>query len=158
MVTKFGKDVDRERFTYVDEMTHDEANELLVALKFQGSKKDILEIFDNIGTSPAKLVNLVVNVPSECTVKKFIDHQLSTAESDLLAFPHQLILKKLKKSPGGVKVETFKGSIDNGVNLCDPKAVGVAMNSSNAIVYRQEDDSYRLMSRAHMTALRNYSV
>jgi hypothetical protein len=100
----------------------------------------------------------VVNVPSECTVKKFIDHQLSTAESDLLAFPHQLILKKLKKSPDGVKVKIFKGIIDKGVNLGDPKAVGVAMNSSNAIVYRQEDYSYRLMSRAHMTALKNYSV
>jgi hypothetical protein len=131
---------------------------ILVALKFQGSKKDVSDIFDNVGTSPAKLVNLVVNVPSECTVKKFIDHQLSMAKSDLRAFPHQLILKKLKKSPDGVKVETFKGSIDKGVNLGDSKAVGVAMNSSNAIVYRQEDDSYRLMSRAHMTALRNYSV
>jgi hypothetical protein len=99
-----------------------------------------------------------VNVPNKCTVKEFIDHQLSMAKLDLLAFPHQLILKKLKKSTGGVKVETFKGSIDKGVNLGDPKAVGVAMNSSNAIVYRQEDYSYRLMSRAHMTALRNYSV
>jgi hypothetical protein len=130
----------------------------LVGLKFQGSKKDILEIFDNIGTTPAMLVNLVVNVPNKCTVKEFIDHQLSTAESDLLAFPHQLILKKLKKSPDGVKVKIFKGIIDKGVNLGDPKAVGVAMNSSNAIVYRQEDYSYRLMSRAHMTALKNYSV
>jgi hypothetical protein len=99
-----------------------------------------------------------VNVPNECSVKKFIDHQLSMAKSNLRAFPHQLILKKLKMSPDGIKVETFKGIIDKGVNLCDSKGVGVAMNSSNAIVYRQEDDSYRLMSRAHMTALKNYSV
>jgi hypothetical protein len=127
----------------VDEMTHDEANEVLVALKFQGSKKDISDIFNNIGTSPAMLVNLVVNVPNKSSVKKFIDHQISTAESDLLAFPHQLLLEKLKMSPDGVKVKIFKGIIDKGVNLSDPKAVGVAMNSSNAIVYRQEDYSYR---------------
>ena len=152
MVTKFGMDINREKFTYMDEMTHDEANELLVALKFQGSKKDISDIFDNIGTTPAMLINLARN---ECTVKEFIDYQLLMANRDLLTFPHKLILKKLKMSPDGVKVKTFKDVIDKSVHLDDPKA---AMNSSNAIVYRQEDHSYRIMSRAHRTALKNYSV
>jgi hypothetical protein len=141
----------------VDEMTRDEANELLVALKFQGSMKDVSDVFDNIGTTPAQLIKLVANL-EECSVKEFIDNELMDAESDLRAFPHKLILKKLKISPNGVKVKTFKDIIDKGVNLGDSKAVGVAMSSSNAIVYRKEDDSYRLMSRAHMTALKNYSV
>jgi hypothetical protein len=64
---------------------------------------------------------------------------------------------------GGVNVDGSKSQYSNnleskGVDLANPKAVGVAMKSSNAIVYRLDIGMYTLMSTAHHTTLKTYSA
>jgi hypothetical protein len=43
-----------------------------------------------------------------------------------------------------------------GVNLAEPKDVAVAMKKRNGIVYHMPSKQYRLVSRAHRTALTQY--
>ncbi|MFN9982369.1 MAG: hypothetical protein ACK53Y_20750, partial [bacterium] len=91
-----------------------------------------------------------------CSLKQHVEGVLAGAEGNLVAFPHQAILKALKEHPEGVPPKYFKKQKSEGVDLSEPKAVGVAMKRSNVIVYRIEDGLYHLMSTAHKTALRSY--
>jgi hypothetical protein len=96
------------------------------------------------------------------TVKQFVDDVLGQAEIDLVAFPHQEILKALKKHPDGVSADYFRGQKSKGIRLNVPNlapwGVGPAMRDTKAIVYRMELDQYQLISTAHKTALRTYNV
>jgi hypothetical protein len=110
-------------------------------------------INSNIGTNAASLIDLQTLT---CTLKQHIERVLADAELALVAFPHKAILKALKEHPEGVSPKYFKKQKSEGVDLSEPKAVGVAMKRSNVIVYRIEDGLYHLMSTAHKTALRSY--
>ena len=81
---------------------------------------------------------------------------VSLARADLVAFSLQSILVALKKSPEGVKTEDFKGKEVKGLLLSQPKDVGAAMKKQNAIVYHFESNEYRMFSKAHKTALKQY--
>jgi hypothetical protein len=74
----------------------------------------------------------------------------------LVAFPYKPILKALKEHPEGVSPEFFENMKCEGVDMSNPKAVGISMKTSNAIIYRIECRKYVLMSTAHRTALKTY--
>jgi hypothetical protein len=158
-VLEFGNDTNREDFHYVDEMSKNEASELLGRLNKPFTPEEQNYIFDNIGTSPAMLINLAGKVPDFMTLKEFVDNYISSAKRDLAAFSHQQILQALKENPDGVSPMYFNNMKNEGVNLSNPKkAVGKAMKDSpNAIVYRMELGVYSLMSTAHRTALKTYT-
>jgi hypothetical protein len=156
-VLEFGYDLNREHFIYIDELTIDEAKTLLRTLQAQMLEKDMQYVFKNIGTCPAMLEALADHVRAAKPVKDFVESYLSQAEIDLIIFPHQQILKALKDHPEGVSPKYFHNIMHNGVNLSDPRSVaGVAMTNLNAVVYHIEEGKYKLASKAHDTALKNY--
>lgn len=154
-VQQFGKD-EREEFIYVDEMEREEAEQLLEKLgrKLTDTEKEY--VFTNIGTSPLKLINLDKRVSSTYSLQDYVADVLTYAKNSLVEFPHQPILKALKDHSEGIFPKYFKKQKDEGVDLSHPAAVGVAMKSVNAIVYRMELNIYMLMSTAHRTALQSY--
>jgi hypothetical protein len=154
-VLQFGID-DREKFIYVDEMERDEAERLIEIKQTNITKAEMKYVFEKIGTSPLKLINLAGLISPTYSVEDYVTDVLGEANLQLLAFPHQLILKALKDQPEGVSPVYFNNRKDEGVNLSFPVAVGVAMKTVNAIVYRIELGKYMLMSTAHRTALESY--
>lgn len=82
-----------------------------------------------------------------------IEQRLRTAEEEIAAFIHRPILKKLKGSPGGVRVVEFAGMFDKGVNLAMPKEVTASMKSTQAVIYHKPSGEYRMASTAHRTVL-----
>lgn len=48
----FGGDVTRERFIFVDELTHDEAANFLTKRGSKLEKEDMESVFENVGTYP----------------------------------------------------------------------------------------------------------
>ena len=52
---------------------------------------------------------------------------------------------------------TSKKQDYEGIDMSNPAAVGSAMKTSNAIIYRIELRKYQLMSAAHKTALKTYT-
>ena len=89
-------------------------------------------------------------------LQDFVASKLRRATDELLAFQHQHILKALKEHPEGVSAAYFDKMKSEGVDLSNPKAVGVAMKDSNALTYRIELDKYVMLSRSHEVALRTY--
>lgn len=67
-----------------------------------------------------------------------IEHILVSACADLAAFKLKPILKALEEHPEGVEAIYFDGQEYEGVYLANPKEVGNAMKSRNAIVYRMD--------------------
>ena len=129
-------------------------------LKVRGatfSDEDMRYIFDSIGTSPVTLIDLmskmsVHNIP----IRDFVDTVLSDAYQDFVDFPLKPILKALKEHPEGISPDYFKNQKYEGIDMSNPGAVGSAMKSSNAIIYRIELKKYQLMSTAHRTKLKTF--
>jgi hypothetical protein len=137
-------------------MTESEAKQLLNTTKLNLTDDQMQYVFTNIGTNPAMLLKLVQLVHDEATLKAFVENVLADADQDLVDFPHKAILKALKDQPGGVSPKYFNNHKNEGVDLSKPKAVGVSMKDSNVIVYHIELRMYKLMSKAHETALKSY--
>ena len=154
-VLQFGRDK-RESFIYVDEMEREEAKLLLEKCEINLTDADLDYVFSNIGTSPLDLIRLAKRNSKTYSAKDYVADVLRDTRKFLVAFPHQEILKALKDHPEGVSPEYFHNVKDNGIDLSNPNAVGSAMKSVNAIVYRIELDKYMLMSTAHKTALQTY--
>jgi hypothetical protein len=106
-----------------------------------------------VGTLPLDVRDFAVALGSGDIAADYIEGTLRAANSDLLRFAHEPILKALKSSPDGVSTDDFQGVEHKGVNLAEPKEVAVAMKKRNAIVYHLPSGEYRLASRAHRTAL-----
>jgi hypothetical protein len=130
-VLEFGQDRDREEYVYVDAMSELEAAKMLGKLKQTFTALEQKFIFDNIGTSPVMLLDLVRKVPDRMALEDFVKNKIACARRDLVAFPHQQILLALKKNADGVGPEYFEKKMNKGVDLSDPVAVGVAMKRSN---------------------------
>jgi hypothetical protein len=91
------------------------------------------------------------------TVENYVKNKLAEAESELIAFSLKPILTALKENLDGVGPKFFKNIEYKGVDLSDPRAVGLKMKDSNAIIYRIEERQYQLISKAHETALKSYT-
>jgi len=89
----------------------------------------------------------------ECAAD-YIEAKLRAAENDLNAFAHQQIIEALQISPEGVRSGHFRGVMNNGVNLAQPKQVAAAMRESNAVMYHQPSGEYRLTGQVFRTAIR----
>ena len=162
-VLEFGKDRDREEYMLVGDFTEEQAVDFLKKLgseldlslddRHRANGKQLRQVFDKVGSRPAAL--LAMHRSFE-TPEEYVEGQLADAELDLVVFPHKAILKALKEHPEGVEPEFFKNHKDERVDLSDPRAVAVAMKRSNAILYDMEEGRYKLMSKAHATALRGY--
>ena len=153
---EFGRDLHREDFIYVDELTELEARELLTALEVKLSEADIKYLIDNVGTNPAAFQSLQVALVKGMSLQDFVTSKLKRATAELLAFQHQQILKALKEHPEGVSPAYFNKMKSEGVDLSDPRAVAVGMKAVNALTYRIELSKYVMLSRCHEVALRTY--
>jgi GTPase SAR1 family protein len=156
----FGRDLQREKYILVPNLTVDQAKMFIRSRRGVNTVVDEEEeekvnkrLFDNVGTNPAMLLSFVNR--QGASLDDFIQRRLDFAKQDLLAFPLQPILKALKIHPDGVEPAYFKNEKYEGINMSDPKAVGMAMGS-NAVLYDIEEKRYKLMSQAHKVALRNY--
>jgi hypothetical protein len=156
LILEFGKDIDRENFIFIDELTNLEAEKYLAALGLELSQNEIKYVLDSIGSNPATLRSMQEWVQIGKTIHAFVEGRLANARQDLVAFPHKKILKALKEHPEGVSPEYFNNQYNKGADLSCPKDVGKAMKESNAITYRPESDKYQIISHRHVVALRNY--
>ena len=112
-----------------------------------------LSFFWKVGTIPLDIIDFAEAMEEGENLTNYIEETLRAANSDLLRFAHKPILVALKTSLDGVSTDDFQGVNHGGVNLAEPKEVGVAMKMRNAIVFHQPSGKYRLASRAHRTAL-----
>jgi GTPase SAR1 family protein len=157
----FGRDPERERYILVPNLTVDQAKMFIKSRRGVNTVVDEEEeeekvnkrLFDNVGTNPAMLLSFVNRQGG--SPDDFIQQRLDFAKQDLLAFPLKPILKALKIHPDGVRPAHFKNEEYKGIDMSNPKAVGMAMGS-NAILYDIKEVRYKLMSQAHKVALRNY--
>jgi hypothetical protein len=115
--------------------------------------KAMMHLFDNVGTNAAMLNKFIAK---SMTVDEFISEKLQETRRELVAFPLQEILVALKQHPDGVDPEFFKKKEYKGIDMSDPSRVGVAMKGSNAFLYDMQTGKYKLMSQAHVVALRKY--
>mmetsp|Transcript_7355 Transcript_7355/g.7759 ORF Transcript_7355/g.7759 Transcript_7355/m.7759 type:complete len:460 (-) Transcript_7355:128-1507(-) len=156
-ILEAGDDNSREKFIFVDEFSRDEATIYLKKRKCNISESDMNYVFDNIGTSPARLVSLVGELSDGVTVQQFVDNMLEDALKGLRAFPLKTILQALKDHPDGVNPEYFNNLKEEGVDLTNPVAVGKIMKEKlNPLIFRQDLGLYQLISTAHKTALKSY--
>lgn len=154
-VLGFGEDK-RQNFIWVDEMNKAEAKQYLKNRGLDENSAEVGLFLRDIGALPLDLSKFVKALKSGQTAQQYVDEVVSSARADLVAFSLQSILVALKKSPKGVKAEDFKGKEEKGLLLSQPKQVGIAMKEQNAIVYHFESKQYRMFSKAHKTALRQY--
>lgn len=92
-VLYFGRDNLRENFIVVNEMTRDEAKQLLENHGANLSDKDMDYVFDQIGTCPQMLVDLVdFTKKRNRTLQDYVDIVLYVARADLVKFPLQDLL------------------------------------------------------------------
>ena len=153
----FGRDIDREVCILVPDLTVDQALEYIRANKFKDdavSEKEMMDLFDEVGTNPAMLLSFVNRDVSE-SVQEFIRKRQKKALQDLVVFPLKPILKALKENPEGVNPAYFKNEKFDGIDMSNPEKVGATM-SSNAVLYDIEAIRYQVMSQAHRKMLENY--
>ena len=155
-VLQFSKDINRETFIYVDEMSLEEAKEFLIQQKAALSVDQMEKVYEILGGNPAKLKNLSGLTNFGLSVEDFVKSSLLTAEMELVAFPHKAILQALKEHPEGVSPKFFNNRKSEGVDLSDPYAVNSSIKTSNVLVYRMELKLYQLQSTAQKTALKTY--
>jgi GTPase SAR1 family protein len=161
-ILEFGNDSCREDFIFVDELSIDEATTYLKKQLPEMTAEDMkTQVFDKIGTNPGVLNDLVIMKNKGIPVDQFVEKKLDKARRDLSLFPLQTILKALKNLPDpnlGVNPHNFHQQ-QNGVNLSNPKEVGVVMKKcqgNNPLLYRMETRRYQLLSTGHRTALQSY--
>jgi hypothetical protein len=155
----FGRDIDREVYILVPDLTVDQALEYIRASKLKDdavSEKEMMDLFDNVGTNPAMLLRFVNRGVSE-SVQQFIRKRQKKALQDLVVFPLKPILKALKENPEGVSPAYFKNEKFEGIDMSNPEKVGAAM-SANALLYDIEAIRYQVMSPAHRIMLENYHI
>ena len=140
----------------VDELTESEARHFVQERGATFSDKEMQYIFDSIGTSPVALIDLMSEIP-KIPLRDFVDAVLSDAYQDFVDFPLKPILKALKEHPEGISPDYFKNQEYKRIDMSVPGAVGSAMKTSNAIIYRIELQKYQLMSAAHRTKLKSYT-
>lgn len=154
-VLGFGEDP-RQKFIFVDEMTREEARQYVEKRNPKISSDDFNKFADKCGTRPMSLEDFCWAVCDGQTVDEHIGKVLDSARLDLVAFIHTPILAALKKTPGGVRPDIFKGVKDNGALLSSPKDVAPGMKKVGAIMFDFEAREYKLFSKAHQTALETY--
>jgi hypothetical protein len=143
----------------VPDLTVDQALEYIRASKLKDdavSEKEMMDLFDNVGTNPAMLLRFVNRGVSE-SVQQFIRKRQKKALQDLVVFPFKPILKALKENPEGVSPAYFKNEEFKGIDMSNPEKVGAAM-SANAVLYDIEAIRYQVMSQAHRIMLENYHI
>jgi hypothetical protein len=154
-VLGFGED-DRQKFIYVEGMEVREAEEYARKKYPSIQDHDIANFIDKIGTLPLSIGLFCEGLTEGVPADTLINGVVAKARKDLIAFTHTPILKALKNQPDGVSIEYFDGIEDEGALLSEPKDVGVAMKKRNVIVYHFQSGEYRLFSKAHKTAIKDY--
>jgi hypothetical protein len=148
----FGDDK-RHKIVWVDEMRAEEAKEYARKLHLAVSGAELKLIFDKVGKLPLNILRSMTALKEGISAAKIIEEAVAAAYADLVAFTLKPILTALKAAPDGVHIRAFDGVKYEGVNLAQPKDVAVAMKMKNCIVYHMPSKQYRLVSRAHRTAL-----
>jgi hypothetical protein len=151
----FGDDK-RHKIVWVDEMRAEEAEEYARKLHPAVSGAELKLIFDKVGKLPLDILRSMTALKEGISAAQIIEEAVAAAYADLVAFTLKPILTALKAAPDGVHIRAFDGVKYEGVNLAQPKDVAVAMKMKNRIVYHMPSRQYRLVSRAHRTALMQY--
>jgi H2-forming N5,N10-methylenetetrahydromethanopterin dehydrogenase-like enzyme len=144
----FGDDK-RHEIVWVDEMSAEVAEEYAKKLHPAVSGAELKLLFDKVGKLPLDILRSI-------SAAQIIEEAILAVNADLVAFTLKQILTALKAAPDGVHVSAFDGVEYKGVDLAQPKKVAVALKETNCIVYHMPSKQYRLVSRAHRTALMQY--
>jgi hypothetical protein len=91
------------------------------------NEKEMMRLFDNVGTNAATLESFLNGAMS---VDEFIADRIEDTKHDLEKFPFQPILKALKKYPEGVPTGYFNDEKFEAVDMTDEVAVGTVMKAA----------------------------
>ena len=107
----------RSSSSFVDEMTFSEAKHFLLVRGGKFSDEEMQNMFDKVGTSPARLIKLMNYVQNRnTTLKVCVDGILRVAHQDLLKFQLKPILKALKECLDGISPDYFSNKKYEGRN------------------------------------------
>jgi len=171
----FTNDSGRQTIFWMDDMSDNQVSTFFQKRIIPLSQQELQLIRDSIGFQPLTLGNLVkqirlysqnsnmnnafgVNQFPPFNLQSFINEQVANAKSDLIKFSLYPILHALKTHPNGVEVEAFAGQEFKSVDLGNPEEVFTKMKRVNAVMYHSPSRQYRMISKAHATALANYDV
>jgi len=148
----FGDDLSHH-FLGVAGMTPQEATAYAKMLLPAVTDADLAIFFDRVGTFPLQIREFSMALMRSEPATDYINKIVTAAESDLGAFEHTPIITALQASPDGVPKKIFRGVKHNGINLAAPREVAMAMKKACAVMFHFPSYEYRLVSRAHRTAL-----
>ena len=160
---------DNAHFIYVGELKELELRQYLICSGVDPDLEEVRLAVSKIGYNPSTIRKLQGWIQKGFNINDFVQERLRKAGQDLASFPHQKILKELKKNDvvsrgdgmdrGGILPQSLKKpkkAVDD-VDLSDIRAVGVALKRFDAVVYRVELGKYTMSSHCHLVALRSYS-
>ena len=140
----------RQTFIFVDKLNENELREFVKQNGLILNEIEIKKVIDNMGFNPG------ANMQKGLSLDTFITMTLRLAMDELVAFQHQQILKALIDHPEGISPGFFNNLKNEGVDLSNPKDVGPALRTGNAIFNCIELCKYTMGSKAIEVALRSY--
>ena len=140
----------RQKFIFVDELNKNELREFVKQNGLILNEIEIKKVIDNMGFNPG------ANMQKGLSLDTFITMTLRLAMDELVAFQHQQVLKALKDRPEGISPVFFNNLKNEGVDLSNPKDVGPALRTGNAIFNCIELCKYTIGSKAIEVALRSH--
>ena len=160
---------DNAHFIYVSEFKDIEIRQYLICSGINPDLDEVRLAINKIGRNPSRVRKLQGWIEKEFQINDFVLEKVRKAEQDLVSFPHQKILKELKKMDLASNINDVDGlgilpqtlnntkKSTNDVDLSDIRAVSVALKRFDAVVYRVELGKYTLSSHSHLIALRSYT-
>ena len=160
---------DNAHYIYVSEFKDIEVRQYLICLGVNPDLNEVILAINNIGKNPSTIRKLQEWIEKEFPINDYINEKLRKVEQDLVSFPHQKILKELKKMDLASNINDFDAlgilpkslnntkKSGNDIDLSNIRAVSVALKKFDAVVYRAELGKYTLSSHSHLIALRSYT-
>ena len=148
-------------------MTDEEGMQYFALNKVPISELDQRKFIKTIGAIPVALNALraeclvgnkdVNGMALSSIVDTFILERITDAKNNISAFELTHLLLQLKQNPEGVLARDLNIR-EKGVLLSAPREVVPFMKKTNCIMYHMPTGTYRLVSKAHKTAIKEINI
>jgi hypothetical protein len=154
-VVAFRDYVNRKAFVVVDEMSKEEAGELLTKRGRQLTEAELTYLYENIGGKPLALASFASCDPT-VSVKDWVHDCLEHARFQLSQFPsqHKPLLSLLKKKNNGQDVNIFGKYVRQWHEFREDMMQNSM--SSDVIFFDMNSNDVKLQSQALKVALKDY--
>lgn len=151
----------KNRYLWIPDFSEDDANDYLTKLNFTKDDKIRKKVFDELGTRPLTLINLVLsNEEPDDFIAKGIRYAMNEIKSSLILHPNQKnILKEMIKDENrnGMKIDQFR-------KIFTEKELEIAVklyrifdfNLENQMIIFDSQSKYRAAKRLYEKFEKNY--